>query len=90
MATIALRWNDNSTDEDNFILERKVVGESFSTLATIAADVTFYADEAVSLDTDYVYRILARNTGGDSAYSNELPARLASTPVRFGLRAIYV
>jgi len=79
--TIRLGWNDNSTDEDNFSLERKAGGGSFATLATLAANVTTYTDSDVTQDVTYVYRVKATNTGGDSAYSNELTVRHAFQPV---------
>ena len=90
MPNLNLYWNDNSSDEDNFILERKVAGGSFSTLTTLNADVSSYTDAAFLENVDYVYRDYAQNAGGDSGYSNELSVRVESTPIRRGLRAIYV
>ena len=90
MPSVQLYWNDNSTDEDNFILERKIIGGAFAGLATIAADAISYTDETISLDVDYVYRIYAENAGGPSGYSNELPVSVKSIPIRQGVRAIYV
>lgn len=90
MASIRLAWNDNSTNEDNFIFERKVVGGSFAAIATLDPNVAIYLDETLLPDTDYVYRVYAENTGGPSGYSNELPVSVKSLPARQGLRVIYV
>ena len=90
MPSIPLKWDDNSDNEDNFILERKVVGGAFAELATIAANEQSYADDTILLDVDYVYRIYAENVGGPSGYSNQLPVSVKSIPIRRGLRTIYV
>ena len=90
MPNLNLYWNDNSSDEDNFILERKVAGGSFSTLATLGMNVTSYIDTTFLEDVDYVYRVYAQNAGGNSGYSNELPVRIESTVTRRGVRAVYV
>ena len=72
MPSVTVGWNDNSDNEDNFVLERKIVGGAFSTLTSPAANATSYVDATLAAQTDYIYRIKATNTGGDSAYSNEL------------------
>ena len=79
--TIRLAWDDNSADEDNFVLERKAGGGSFATLATLGSNVTTHTDSDVIQDVTYVYRVKATNTGGSSAYSNELTVRVAFAPV---------
>jgi len=72
MPSVTLAWNDNSDNEDNFVLERKNVGGAFATIASPAANATLYTDNTVQPLSDYIYRIKATNTGGDSSYSNEL------------------
>ena len=86
MPSVTLAWNDNSDNEDNFVLERKNVSGSFSTIASPAANVTSYIDNTIQPLNDYIYRIKATNAGEDSAYSNEfsfntLPVRSRITQV---------
>ena len=81
--TIRLAWDDNSSNEDNFVLEQKVGGGSFATLETLGANVTTYTDADVIQDVTYVYRVKATNTSGSSEYSNELTVRRAFEPVLF-------
>jgi fibronectin type 3 domain-containing protein len=73
---VDLVWVDNSTDETGFVIERATDGVNFSTLTTVGADTTAYADLAVSGGNTYDYRVAAVNAGGLSAYSNT-----ASVPV---------
>ena len=71
---IDLAWNDNSTDEGDFDLERRVVGGSFSRIARPAANSTSYQDAGLDPSTTYTYRIRAVSDGGTSAFSNNASA----------------
>ncbi|HEX6899891.1 MAG TPA: fibronectin type III domain-containing protein [Thermoanaerobaculia bacterium] len=67
-----LFWNDNSSNETGFKIERKIgTAGSWSQLATLGPNSTGYADTGLSPSTTYVYRIRATNGSGDSPYSNE-------------------
>jgi hypothetical protein len=67
-----LLWNDNSSNETGFKVERKLgASGSWSQIATLGAGSTGYADTGLSPSTTYVYRVRATNGFGDSAYSNE-------------------
>ncbi len=63
-----LTWEDNSTDETGFSIERSVDSGSFVEIATVGADVTSYQDTIV-LGTKYSYRVRAFNEFGRSPYS---------------------
>ena len=70
---VNLSWKDNSSNETQFLLERCRLSRSsctFSQLATVGAGVTGFSDTSVSRRTTYRYRVKARNSAGDSAYSN--------------------
>ena len=68
---IDLTWTDNSGNETTFEIERSTsgIGGPFSPLATVAANVTSYADGTVSALTEYCYRVRASNSFGASAYA---------------------
>ena len=66
---INLTWQDNSSNETAFILERSTDGTSFQQIATIAAN-NQGAIEVVNPGTHHWYRVAATNSFGRSPYSN--------------------
>lgn len=78
---IALSWTDNSLNEENFILERKICTESTYNSVTVlppgtGTGSTSYNSIGLTPDTRYCFRVKATNTtDGSSPYSNEADAR---------------
>ncbi|MEQ9405584.1 MAG: LamG-like jellyroll fold domain-containing protein [Cyclobacteriaceae bacterium] len=69
---IDLTWTDNSTNETGFTIERSDGNNSsFSTLNSVAANVTSYSDNSVTAGNGYFYRVIANGSSGDSNPSNE-------------------
>lgn len=71
---VRLNWQDNSTTETGYKLERKKSGEAnFTEVNTsIATNTTSFLDASgLEALTTYIYRIRAFNATGNSAYSNE-------------------
>jgi hypothetical protein len=76
-ALITLAWQDNSDNEQNFLVERSTsVDSGYTQIATVAANATSYADATAVRRTTYYYRVRAANTVGKSAYSNVASARV--------------
>ena len=71
-SSISLTWNDNNSDEDNYVLERSTITSAYETVATLDANSTDYIDENLEADTKYIYRLKAVRSGISSDYSNEL------------------
>ncbi len=69
---IKITWKDNSTEETNFIIQRKMEGGTFSLRATVGADVTEYTDEGLYTETTYIYRVAAKKDTTYSDWSNEV------------------
>lgn len=71
---LKLTWEDRSTDEDGFRIERAAgsITGTYSEIASVGANVTTYTDtdSALVAGTRYCYRVLAFNGGGNSAYTN--------------------
>lgn len=64
-----LTWNDNSTNETGFRIERSRDGTTWAQIAETAANVTSYVDAGLSPGA-YWYRLRAFNAAGNSGYSN--------------------
>ena len=67
---ISLSWVDNAINETGYQLERSTDGVNFNLLATAVINTTSYLDLGLAANTTYYYRVLARNTEGNSPYSN--------------------
>jgi len=67
---IRLAWQDNSSDEDNFELERSPNGvSSWVQIDTPAANAVAYVDSGLTANTTYYYRLRAVNGSGNSDYT---------------------
>lgn len=79
---VSLSWDDNSNNEDGFIIERKIENSSFEVIDSVGSNITSYEDWDLSDSTTYTYRVAAYNLGSNSGYSNEFeittPTRLAA------------
>jgi hypothetical protein len=67
---ITVSWNDNSTSETGFKVERSSDGVNFFPIGTVAANVLSFVDANVSAGNTYWYRICAYNATSVSGYSN--------------------
>lgn len=67
-----LNWQDNSNDEDGFYIEstQDTIAGSWTQIASVASDVTYYHHTGLNPGEDYFYRVRAYNANGNSAYSN--------------------
>ncbi|NDD63326.1 MAG: hypothetical protein EBZ36_05020, partial [Acidobacteria bacterium] len=78
---INLAWIDNSSSEDGFRIMRKAsLSGSFTELARVAADVRSYQDRGLTSNTRYYYQVIAYNSVGDSAPTNEASATTLVAP----------
>ena len=85
-ANIALAWNDHSTDEVGFKIERNSNGGGFSEIAAVGSGVMAYNDAGLSAATMYVYRVRAFTNATASNYSNEATATTAATNSNLALK----
>ncbi len=72
---INLAWQDHSSNETGFTVERSTDGKSFSAVATVNANVTTWSNTGLKLNKLYYFRVCAFNGAGSSAYSNVVSAR---------------
>ncbi len=68
---IDLSWSDNSDNESGFVVKRSLDGTSgWAKIATTAANATSFSNTGLSASTQYYYKVRAKNTTGNSGYSN--------------------
>ena len=94
-----LTWTDNSTNEQNFNIERTTAASvaacataaGFTPLISITANSVTFVDSTVTEGTVYCYRVNASNTAGASAYSNIagrlVPFTVPAAPSGLGVTA---
>ena len=71
-STVNIAWNDNSDNENGFLIERRLRAEpDYTVIASLKANLTSYADTGLPASTSFSYRIKAYNYSGSSLYSNE-------------------
>jgi PKD repeat protein len=70
--SVDLSWNDNSSVETGYIIERSLGGaSSWVQIGSVGASVRAFTDNAdLSDDANYDYRVKATGPGSDSPYSN--------------------
>jgi hypothetical protein len=79
---VNLSWIDNDSSEQGFKLERCTGAgcSDFAQVATLAANVTSYANTGLLAATSYTYRVRAYNGAGDSDFSNTAEATTPAAP----------
>ncbi len=83
---VTLAWTDNSDDEDSFVVDYilPLTGETYPGNVAVIVAATSTDLTALTPGETYQFRVAARNTNGDSAYSTSsdivLPAAVPSAP----------
>lgn len=90
---ISLQWNDNSTNELGYVIERSPSAMlGFSTLISLPPNSVGYTDTGLNSDTQYFYRVYAVSSNASPAvYSNvsnaltfpATPTNLIATALNF-------
>lgn len=77
-SSLTVNWNDDATNETNYVLERSGDGTNFSVIATLPANTTSYNETALTPNTQYYYRVKAINATESSVYAT---ASVTTPPV---------
>ncbi|GGF14936.1 LamG-like jellyroll fold domain-containing protein [Flavobacterium limi] len=67
-SSLTINWIDGATNEVNYIVERSENGTDYNVIATLGANVTSYNDSGLLPNTQYYYRIKAKNSTESSVY----------------------
>lgn len=77
---IDLSWTDASTDEERFVIQRKISGSgAFLEIATVPANTTRFRDTGLVPGTTYQYRVQAENLKGWAGPSNQITVGTSSS-----------
>jgi len=71
-ADLSLTWNDNSDNEDGFVIERSQDAGPYVEIGGTGINEASYVDTDVPIGVVLKYRVKAVNQFGDSGYSNEV------------------
>lgn len=74
-----LTWNDNSSNELGFIIERSNDSTAFTKIDTVISGITSFTDTGLNASTKYYYRVAAYNSAGNSSYTNTMDATTLSS-----------
>ena len=78
---VGLTWDDNSSNELWFYLDRSTNGFANINQLVLSSNLTLYVDTDLLPGVTYTYRVRARNNHGYSEYSNTDGATTFSPPV---------
>lgn len=78
--TTSLSWVDNASSESGFRIDRAEGDGAFSELTGLPPNATSYVDASVQPGHSYRYRVISRNTGGDSQPSPEVAVTVQELP----------
>ena len=68
--TIDLAWSDNSNDENSFNVQSSPDNTSWTSIATLAANTSFFTDDGLLPESLHYYRVRASNSAGSFGFSN--------------------
>jgi hypothetical protein len=78
---IDLTWDDNSTNESGFRVQRSLDGATFNEIDTTGPNVTSFNDTGLTPETTYFYRVIAFNNFGNADPSNVAADTTPAPPV---------
>jgi len=66
---MVLRWQDRSTNESSFVIERSLDGATFEAVGSVGGNINTYIDRNLASSTLHYYRVRAANALGTSVPS---------------------
>jgi uncharacterized protein len=87
---VDLHWQDNSDNEEGFMIKRRQGEGEYSQVAVTNADATSYSDRGLTSNTVYYYQVIAFNGNGNSPCSNvEYSSTIQSYPIHLTQNGFY-
>lgn len=80
--SITIQWDDNSDNEDGFIIARREPAELlFRYIDSVSADILTYQETGLTTDNLYFYKVCSYNIFGLSDFTNTVSARAQKTNI---------
>ncbi|MCA6068160.1 fibronectin type III domain-containing protein [Chryseobacterium sp. RG1] len=79
-SSLTVNWNDNATNETNYVLERSNDGTNFTVIATLPANTVSYNESGLTPNTQYYYRVKAINATESSVYTSNTSVTTPPVP----------
>lgn len=80
VSSLTVNWNDNATNETNYVLERSNDGTNFTVIATLPANTVSYNESGLTPNTQYYYRLKAINATESSVYTSNISVTTPPVP----------
>jgi transcriptional regulator CtsR len=87
LTQIAIAWQDNTSVETGFTIERKTGTSAYLKIATTNANIVSFTDSKLIPNTTYLYRLRAYTPMSFSNYSNEISSTTPALAAPTGLKA---
>lgn len=89
-ATLNLSWQDNSTNETAFEVERSIDGRTWQQIANLRANSSSFSDVTAVAGNTYFYRLRSVNAAGASEWSNTASSTARPDGVRINVNSLRV
>jgi hypothetical protein len=86
---VELAWDDNSSIETGFSIERALGNGTYSVIATLAADETSYTDTGLIAGNSYSYKVRTNQDATYSSYSNIATVTIDNTTPALPIPVFY-
>ena len=88
--SITLTWQDLSSDETGFEIQRRVNGGGWASIHTTPASATTWQDNGVTAGQPHGYRVRSCNAGGCSAFTPEASATTSAVSLNLDIEAVHL
>lgn len=87
-SVMQVNWQDSSTNESGFLIDKSENGTSWHRLATVGANVTSYKEYGLKADTPYWYRVRSYKVNAGSSAATAGASRRTLSSIPEGAKAI--
>ena len=80
-STVSLRWKSQEPEEEQYIIERRIVSEYFTPIDTVENGAQSYVDSSLSVSDVYYYRVAALKAEVRSQYATAVAVDYLASPI---------